>query len=48
MHKANQSSFKQRKPLVLAIAFAMALSTNAATAQDDQDDDLRFAPPGYK
>ena len=40
MHKANQSSFKQRKPLVLAIAFAMALSTNAATAQDDQDEEF--------
>jgi len=40
MHKGNRSSFKQRKPLVLAIAFAMALSTNAATAQDDEDDDF--------
>lgn len=38
MHIVNQSSVKQRKPLVLAIAFAMAVSANIATAQDQDDD----------
>ena len=43
MHKVNQSPFgqrpfKQRKPLVLAIACAMALSTNVAMAQDAEEE----------
>ncbi len=38
MHNGNYGSLKQKKPLVLAIACAMAVSANTAVAQDDQDD----------
>lgn len=38
MHNGNQSAFKQRKPLVLAIACAMAFSANAAMAQDAEEE----------
>jgi len=40
MYKANHNPLKQRKPLSLAIAFAMALTANAAIAQDDQADEF--------
>ena len=37
MHKAKKRPFNQRKPLVLAIAFAMAFSANSAMAQDAEE-----------
>ena len=40
MYKANHNPLRQRKPLSLAIAFAMAISASTAIAQDDQDDEF--------
>ncbi len=40
MHRHKQNPFTQKKALAMAIAFAMACTTNAALAQDDQDDDF--------
>jgi len=40
MHSANQSTFKKRKPLVLAMAMALAFTANAASAQDDQEEEF--------
>jgi len=38
MHKGNKGPFSQRKPLVLAIAFAMAVSANSTMAQDAEEE----------
>jgi len=38
MHKGTKSPINQRKPLVLAIAFAMAFSANATMAQDAEEE----------
>jgi len=40
MYKGNKNPFNQKKPLVLAIAMAMAVTANTVMAQDDQDEEF--------